>query len=285
MEDNMIKSENIEIDKTIKCLNCGTEFHGKFCPECGQRADTGRFTIKFMLENLLRGIVSNDGGVWITLKTLFTRPGQMMIDIINGKHRAFFSPFPMLFLVLSIYVIISTFTGSYVKMSSAFSDENETVVVSVDNNPKNVASQKILSIFKKIVDFADDHYSFVYILTIPIYLFSARICFGKANRRRYTWGEYCIPMIYSLILVVIYRCLSAIVYSFSNTFSDEMDTYTFFINIITFTVCFRKMLDFSVMKMIWRSFLLMILYWTIIVVLVIGGIVLLAIFYQIFNGL
>lgn len=283
MEANGInETNNIEVAKTIKCLNCGTEFHGKFCPECGQRADTKRFTIKFMFENLLRGIVSNDGGVWITVKTLFTRPGQMMIDIINGKHRAFFSPFPMLFLVLSIYVIISTFTGSYVKMGSAFSDNDDIVAVSANDTPQHVETLKILSVFKKTIDFADDHYSFVYILTIPIYLFSARICFGKANRRRYTWGEYCIPMIYSLILVVLYRCLSAIAYSFSHALSDEMDTYTFIINIITFTVCFRKMLDFSVMKMVWRNFLVIALYWTIIVVLIVGGIILLAILYHFF---
>ena len=283
MEANSInKTENIEVAKTIKCLNCGTEFHGNFCPECGQRADTKRFTIKFMFENLLRGIVSNDGGVWITIKTLFTRPGQMMIDIINGKHRAFFSPFPMLFLVLSIYVIIATFTGSYVKMGAEFSDKDEIEVVNSDGNQRYVESQKIMAVIKKTVDFADDHYSLVYILTIPIYLFSARICFGKANRVRYTWGEYCIPMIYSLILVVFYRCLSAIIYSFSNALSDRMDTYTFFINIITFTVCFRKMLGFSVKKMVWRSFLLEALYWAIIVSLVFGGIVILAILLNLF---
>ena len=108
----MEETKLIEEKRITKCLNCDTEFEGKFCPECGQRADTGRFTVRFIFENLLKAILSNDGGVWITLKSLFTKPGQMMVDIINGKRKSYFSPFPMLFLTLSLYVVIFTFTGS-----------------------------------------------------------------------------------------------------------------------------------------------------------------------------
>lgn len=279
-ENNSLQSQTsqtTETEVTTKCLNCGTEFHGKFCPECGQRADTQRFTIKSIFQNFILGILSNDGGVWITVKSLFTHPGQMMIDILNGKRRSYFSPFPMLFLTLSIYVIISTFTGSYVKFSkSIFDDDEEIVVTADDTNPDNIEAQRVLYILKQTLEFADNHYSLVYILTIPVYLFSARICFGKKNRKRYNWGEYCIPMIYSLIMVVLYRCLPAIVYSFSPKYSGIMGNYTFLVNIATATACFRKMLDFGYRKMIWRSFLLMILYWAIVILLISVGLVLVA---------
>lgn len=279
-ENNSLQSQTsqtAETKVTTKCLNCGTEFHGKFCPECGQRADTQRFTIKSIFQNFILGILSNDGGVWITVKSLFTHPGQMMIDILNGKRRSYFSPFPMLFLTLSIYVIISTFTGSYVKFSkSIFDDDEEIVVTADDTNPDNIEAQRVLYILKQTLEFADNHYSLVYILTIPVYLFSARICFGKKNRKRYNWGEYCIPMIYSLIMVVLYRCLPAIVYSFSPKYSGVMGNYTFLVNIATATACFRKMLDFGYRKMIWRSFLLMVLYWAIVILLISVGLVLVA---------
>lgn len=279
-ENNSLQSQTsqtAETKVTTKCLNCGTEFHGKFCPECGQRADTQRFTIKSIFQNFILGILSNDGGVWITVKSLFTHPGQMMIDILNGRRRSYFSPFPMLFLTLSIYVIISTFTGSYVKFSkSIFDDDEEIVVTADDTNPDNIEAQRVLYILKQTLEFADNHYSLVYILTIPVYLFSARICFGKKNRKRYNWGEYCIPMIYSLIMVVLYRCLPAIVYSFSPKYSDIMGNYTFLVNIATATACFRKMLDFGYRKMIWRSFLLMVLYWAIVILLISVGLVLVA---------
>ena len=60
--------------KITTCLNCGTEFEGNFCPECGQKADTGRFTMRFIFENLVAAFTSKDGGLWFTLKSLFTRP-------------------------------------------------------------------------------------------------------------------------------------------------------------------------------------------------------------------
>ena len=57
----------------MKCLNCGNEFEGKFCPECGQKADTGRFTMRFIFENLAAAIISRDGSIWFSLKSLFSR--------------------------------------------------------------------------------------------------------------------------------------------------------------------------------------------------------------------
>ncbi|MDY2974910.1 MAG: hypothetical protein SOR67_04085, partial [Alloprevotella sp.] len=32
-----------------RCLNCGTEFEGNFCPLCGQSAEVKRFTVKNVL--------------------------------------------------------------------------------------------------------------------------------------------------------------------------------------------------------------------------------------------
>ena len=48
-----IQTEIQPKSKTTHCLNCGKEFEGNFCPKSGQSADTGRFTLKFIWENLL----------------------------------------------------------------------------------------------------------------------------------------------------------------------------------------------------------------------------------------
>lgn len=37
--ENEIRTEIQSETKTTKCLNCGTEFEGKYCPECGQDAN------------------------------------------------------------------------------------------------------------------------------------------------------------------------------------------------------------------------------------------------------
>ena len=259
----MSKILDMEEKKTTKCLNCGTEFQGKFCPECGQRADTGRFTVRFIFENLLKAILSNDGGVWITLKTLFTHPGQMIVDILNGKRKSYFSPFPMLFLTLSLYVVIFTFTGSKdIDFDNLLNDDNAKVVVNDgEQTHEQMLADKTKTFIIDTVKFYGDHYTAAFILTIPVYILAARVSFGKKNRKKYNWGEYCIPIVYSLILLVLYRCVMSIVFYFSPDFADKMEDWIVLLNIIVFTACFKNMFEFKMAKMVWRSFLTIVLYW------------------------
>ena len=283
MEKDIIKAENPQPVKTTKCLNCDTEFEGKYCPECGQRADTGRFTVRFIFENLLKAILSNDGGVWITLKSLFTHPGQMMVDIINGKRKSYFSPFPMLFLTLSLYVIIFTFTGSNKNnYDELYLDDNKKEIkkeittesapsshqYSVDIELDDELTENVEGLAKRCLKFYDNNYTVIFILTIPFYIFAARVCYGKKNRKRYNRGEYCIPIIYSLIIVVLYQCLTSIAFYFSDAIYDTMDDLNPLVTIAAFTACFRKMMEFDVAKMVWRSFLVHVFYYVVVVTIV-----------------
>ena len=278
-EQVTVKEEEKDTVKTTKCLNCGTEFEGNFCPECGQRADTKRFTIRFIFTNLLQAILSNDGGVWITLKSLFTRPGQMMVDIINGKRKSYFSPFPMLFLTLSLYVIIFSFTGS---KKEAFESMmiDDPLEISIDSttldskaNIRLNAMNKVKYYIARSLKLYQNNYTACFILTIPVYILAARLSYGRQNRRKYNWGEYCIPMVYSLVLLVLYRCLMSIVFYFSPPVADKMDSYLFLVNIVVFTACFKKMMGYNLLVTAWRSFMTFVLYW----ILIISIIVLLAV--------
>ena len=266
----------MEENKITKCLNCGTEFQGKFCPECGQRADTKRFTIRFIFTNLLQAILSNDGGVWTTLKSLFTRPGAMVVDILNGKRKSYFSPFPMLFLTLSLYVVIFTFTGSKdIDYDNLLNDDNTEVFVD-DGELTNeqVIVNKTKNFIKNTLKFYSNHYTAAFILTIPVYILAARLSYGKKNRKKYNWGEYCIPIVYSLILLVLYRCVMSIVYYFSPEIADKMEDWIILLNIVVFTACFKNMFEFRIVKMVWRSFLTIVVYWMlfIIIAMMIAGI-------------
>lgn len=269
----MDEQVSVKENKITKCLNCGTEFEGKFCPECGQKADTGRFTVRFIFRNFIQGILSNDGGVWFTLKNLFTRPGQMMLDIIHGKRKSYFSPFPMLFLALSLYVVIFTFTGSRdVDFGDVLDEDAIEIAINHDSinlddtqARKQVMKQKAKNAVVYSVKFLQRHYTACFIFTIPAYILAARLGFGRKNRRKYNWGEYCIPMVYSLILLVLYRCLMSIAFYFSPTVADKMDGYMFVVNIVVFTACFKKMMGYNLFVTAWRSFMTLVLYWILII--------------------
>ena len=260
MEENKAIEEE---KKVTKCLNCGTEFVGNFCPECGQRADTTRFTVRFIFQNLLLGILSNDGGIWFTIKNLFTHPGQMMLDIINGKRKSYFSPFPMLFLTLSLYVVIFSFTGSR-EYNLELNNMTEKYSKAIENSSETEAAQAKNRIIRHgifIISFCNDHYTAIMVLTIPVYILAARLCYGRKNRRRYNWGEYCIPVVYSVIIFTLYRCISSICFAFSVDFYETLYKWNWLVTVVAFTMCFKKMLEYRLAKMIWRSILLYIFYW------------------------
>jgi hypothetical protein len=260
--------------QTTKCLNCGTDFEGNFCPECGQAADTGRFTMKFIFENLLAAFTSKDGGIWFTLKNLFSRPGAMIVEILNGKRRSYFSPFPMLFFALTVYILLFTLTGSLGNIQELEQKIQESeVTINSDLDEKTQTALTRTNELKRLVGngfrIYYSHYTAVTMLTIPLFLFATRAWYGKSNRKRYNRAEYLVAIAYSMVMVVLYRCLTSIVFLFSEKAEGTMLFYIPLVTIVAFTACFRKMLGFSIAKTAWRSLLALVLYY-----MILGGVLL-----------
>ena len=279
-----IQPETQSETKTIKCLNCGTEFKGKFCPECGQSAETGRFTMKFIWENLLAAFISKDGGIWFTLKNLFTRPGAMVVEILNGKRRRYFSPFPMLIFVLTVYILLASLTGSrdnyreaeqtYMEVKATDKDESVEQSTDVEQSKDYVERyNRIKKIGGNCLKFYNNHYTVIFMLTLPLFLLAARVCYGKSNRRRYYRAEYLVAITYSMVIVVIYLWLVSLTYPLSEGISDKMSSYMPFAFAIAFTVCLRKMMGFSTAKTAWRSLLTVVLYYFTLGVIMLIGII------------
>ena len=242
----------------MKCLNCGNEFEGKFCPECGQKADTGRFTMRFIFENLAAAIISRDGSIWFTLKSLFARPGSMIVDILNGKRKRYFSPFPMLFLALTLYILITSFTTGFM-IQEAFSESE--VALSQEAGPNDSQAVEVYHTIKQIVSFFSNHYTVCFLLTLPLFVVAARACYGRSNRKRYYRAEYIITIVYAMVIVVLFRCLTKVTYLFDHELALSLGfALSPLVIIVAFTACFRKMLGFSIVKTAWRSILTVLLY-------------------------
>ena len=273
---------NCEANNIVKCLNCGNEFEGHYCPECGQSADTGRFTIKLILENLQTAILGRDGGVWFTLKSLFTRPGAMVVD--DGKRKRYFSPFPMLFLTLTVYILLFSFTGSReytkeledIRVEKTDAAKSDTTVSYSELENKEPIKQetynRLTQYLGDVFRFYNNYYTAVFMLTLPIFLFATRVWYGKNNRKHYYQAEYLVAIVYSMVMVVLFRCLVSLVYLFSESASDTISVFAPLVIIAAFTACFNKMLGFSIAKTAWRSLLAIVLYYIIL------GIFLLSIF-------
>ena len=254
-----------------QCLNCGTEFQGKFCPECGQDAKTSRFTLRFIWSNLLAAILGRDGGIAYTIKNLFTRPGVMIVEILNGKRRKYVSPFPTLFLALTLYVLIFTATGTKnIEIDNLPEDLDTELTVNVGdktteiNNNSTAAKQMIQKGVQLAVDgyhFYLNHYTLCYMLTLPLFVIAARKWYGKENRKRYNRAEYIVAIVYAMVILVLYRCVISLIYPISPHIYGKMTFYEPIAIIIALTACFRKMMGYSTVKTVWRSTLTVALYY------------------------
>ena len=269
--ENEIQAETQPEIKTTKCLNCGTEFEGKFCPECGQDAKTSRFTLRFIWSNLLAAILGRDGGIAYTIKNLFTRPGAMIVEILNGKRRKYVSPFPTLFLALTLYVLIFTATGTKnIEIDNLPEDLETELTVNVGDKTTEISNnstavkqmlQKGLQLVVNGYHFYLNHYTLCYMLTLPLFVIAARKCYGKENRKRYNRAEHIVAIVYAMVILVLYRCVINLIYPISPHFYGKMTFYEPIALIIALTACFRKMMGFSTFKTVWRSTLTVALYY------------------------
>ena len=78
-----------------RCLNCGHDYTGNYCPRCGQSAGTRRFTWRSMVMGFL--------DVWDlsgrSAPSTLLQPGYLLRDYFRGHRQSYFPPIKLLLLV------------------------------------------------------------------------------------------------------------------------------------------------------------------------------------------
>jgi hypothetical protein len=89
------------------CKNCGNDFEGKFCNNCGQKADIHRFTLKHAIHDFIHVFTHVDKGILFLMKELTLRPGFVAREYIEGKRKKYFSPMQYLVLAVAVSAFIT----------------------------------------------------------------------------------------------------------------------------------------------------------------------------------
>ena len=184
----------------------------------------------------------------------------------------------MLFFVLTVYILLFTITGSHGDLQEIEKEYMEmqqedraepTAQISITDAQGNEASKtlsknELYRIVGKGFSFYNNHYTAIFMLTLPIFLFATRAWYGKNNRKRYLRAEYLVAIAYSMVMVVLYRCLGSLVYLISPNASETMGFWIPLVIVVAFTACFKKMMGFNIAKTAWRSLLAVVLYYIVI---------------------
>lgn len=126
------------------CLNCETDFKGKYCPNCAQKANTSRLTWKHAFEHTLGAFTNLERGFIHTCLDLFYRPGYLIRDYLNGRRADYNKPLSMLFVLATMHLIIH-----YIfYQNSGLSEVNvdPSTQINVDNDSLKHAIEVLINI-------------------------------------------------------------------------------------------------------------------------------------------
>lgn len=106
------------------CLNCGSELHGQYCGQCGQRASSRLISLWELTRDAFGDLLELDSRLWRTLIPLLVRPGQLTRDYLEGRRARYMPPFRM-YLVLSVVFFVVAFFDPRDDLSLLFEPEPE----------------------------------------------------------------------------------------------------------------------------------------------------------------
>lgn len=211
-----------------ECLNCGYRFRGHNCPNCGQDADTKRFTMKSATNDLFITLIGGDSVFLKTCGNLLYRPGYMIHDFLCGKRTRYFHPVEMLLCLVTIYALVTFCVDD--ETFNFFSDvANRTAT---DDSPFAQAAMTLQNFLSNTVAFS---LLFAFINVLPYKLLFKRrtITCPDGESRRLNTAEHFVTLIYLSCMNIIVSLFLLVIQMIPNT-ESFMTKLEFFLPIIFF---------------------------------------------------
>jgi hypothetical protein len=102
-----------------RCLNCDYPLVGNFCGQCGQKAHVHKHNFLHMVFHFFADYFHYDNKFWLTLKTLFLKPGKVTSEFNAGKRVKYLNPIQLYIFVTTIcFLFIFNGGGSNKKQKS-----------------------------------------------------------------------------------------------------------------------------------------------------------------------
>lgn len=92
--------------KEKNCLNCGTHVLGRFCHACGQENVVTHQKFWSLAKHFIFDILHFDGKFFHTLYYIFTRPGHVSRQYVEGKRMSYLDPIRMYLFTSALFFLI-----------------------------------------------------------------------------------------------------------------------------------------------------------------------------------
>lgn len=157
------------------CQNCGYNYTGDHCPNCGQRFLTGRFTIKESIGWIFDKMFNFERGFFFTIKELIFNTHGMLTQYFNKGTVDYMHPFRFAFLLATVTSIVVIVSGTFEseEMVSGLNGYIEGWNMYEKDNSEKLQFETVLTIVETI----KKYFAFILMINIPLYSISTLIIY------------------------------------------------------------------------------------------------------------
>lgn len=167
----------------MTCIHCGAEVTSRFCPECGQRVDVHRITLRDSLRDFWLQVSGLDGMFFRTLRDLTLRPGFVAREYIRGVRVRYFGPISYFFFMITLLLLwLSLLQLDFAELIQSKQAE------------MNLAERNNQGV-ERITQWVADNIRWVFFLAVPFQAFAAR--FILFRRSGLNFAEHTVPLFYT----------------------------------------------------------------------------------------
>lgn len=160
------------------CRHCGTEFEGRYCPQCGLPGEWEHFTFKRLVLNFLDIWGLGNRPMFRTIRDLFWRPGYMIRDYLAGHHLSYFPPFKM----LAVTTLLVVFVAWAFNLTPEPKAELASVLRSIgEHKPLSSVSMSIINLIEKFELFMDENALYNALAKNVLLVFAVWLAFRKRS--------------------------------------------------------------------------------------------------------
>lgn len=111
------------------CITCGREATGNFCAHCGEkRRGDHDFSLRHVLAEAAEAFFHVDSKVFLTLRTLVTKPGKLTSEFFLGRRKPYMSPLQTFFVCNLLFFVLQPLTGLEILAPGLHTFENNSTI-------------------------------------------------------------------------------------------------------------------------------------------------------------
>ncbi|MCU0434306.1 MAG: hypothetical protein MUC87_12690 [Bacteroidia bacterium] len=193
-----------------QCLNCGHTLTGRYCVNCGQKADTHRITTRhFIMHDLLHGTLHIEKGLFFTIIQVLKHRGQTALDYISGKRIRYYNVFYLSLILLSLNILAVVFKHRILP----------------DTAMKH--SGEVSSVFV----FAAANMKFIVLTFIPFMALNSLILF---RRKKHNYAEHVVAAGFCMVAALTLALIANLILLLGNiTFFSYLGSFVGFLVFLT----------------------------------------------------